>query len=189
MSFPKDISSYCSWMEQMAKNHIDLRHGESVNGKSQKKNYAEVWLSSDPFEKMDFGPLLREIKSEIKYPLLLNLGCSFEFDKQENTKTKVEGMFAILDKTEQTNQYNSEGRKKAYRTSQNIANDILTRIDLYMKKNVHWGHLSNDMTAEAVGPINIDGKLYGVVCQLEYKVNAQPCYDESKWLKEVTVEL
>lgn len=185
MSFPKDINSYCLWMEQMARDHILLRHGEDISGNGHSESYGEVWISSDPMEKLDFSSFFSQLRSKIKYPAMVNLGCSMDLDKEENTHTSVEAMYAILYKAETKELSKGNARKKCYRIAQEISNDINARIAKYMEINMHWGSLQDKITTEPIGPLHVDGPLYGVVVRFEYQVNVQPCYDESKWSKEI----
>lgn len=188
MAFPTDIDSYCDWMEQMAKDHKLLQHGVDVNGSGQQEAYGEVWISSDPMEKIDFSSFFNQLRGKIKYPVLINLGASFDLDKEEHRTTNAEAMWAVLCKADPKTLKNGDGRKEARRVAEAVAKDLCARIGKYFELNVHWGRMAEKMTTEPIGPLSVDGKLYGVVVNFNYVINQQPCYDENQWDNPVTRE-
>lgn len=173
-------------MEQMARDHKLLRHGEDVNGNGQEDSYGEVWISSDPMERIDFSTFFNQLRGKIKYPVIVNLGASFDLDMVGNKTTSAEAMWAVLCKADSKTLAASDGRKEARRIAEQVAKDICARIKEYFKVNIHWGYLADKMTTEPIGPLNVDGKLYGVVVRFNYIINLQPCYDEQLWLNPVT---
>lgn len=185
MAFPKNIKTYSQWMEAMAKSHVLLAHGE---GSGNTESYQEVWLSGEHFEKIDWRTFLSALKNRVKYPAMVNIGVDFNHPMiAQNGRTVANAQFAIVCRVEKGKPL-MDSRAECYDTAEGIAKDIFSRIEKYFETNIRFGALVGNAETEPIGPINIDGTLYGVVCGFKYQSNVPHCYDAAKWSEPVILE-
>jgi hypothetical protein len=184
MSFPSNIKKYCSWMEQMARDHVLLMHEEGTKNES----YQEVWLSGEHFNGIDWRSLLIGLKNKVKYPAMINIGVDFNVPTlSQEGRTVAECRFAIVQKMDNSVPL-IESRLACYDVAEGIATDIMLRIEKYFEVNIRWGALIGVAETEPIGPVKIDGDLYGVVCTFKYQSNVTNCYKPSQWATEITIE-
>lgn len=167
-------------MEQLAIDHKDILHGIEVSP-GQGQGYAEIWISSDPYSKIDYSGFLNKIKSQIKYPMMINMGVTFDDKSTQGTSRSADAKFVILTKSSP-----QKDNKACYAETEAIARDIVERLRNYFEFNVKYGYMEDKTTTEAVGPVSVDGKLYGVTVNFDYTARVGCSYDESKW--ETTIE-
>jgi hypothetical protein len=179
MLYPDNIANYCSMMEQMATDHKLLLHGVEES-KGQDQAYAEIWVSSDPYSKVDYSSFLGKIKSTIKYPVLINLGISFDRKGSQGGAKKGDARFAILMKSSSRNEQD-DTRKTCYEQTESIAESIVARLREYFENNLQSGYMDDVVTTEPIGPISLDGKLYGVVVNFDFTAKKGCIYDETEW--------
>jgi hypothetical protein len=184
MSFPSTVKKYCQWMEHMARDHVLLL----LDVGTKNECYQEVWLSGEHFNGIDWRSLLIGLKNKIKYPALVNIGVDFNLPTIANDGRMVaECRFAIVCKLD-INTPLMESRLECYDTAEGITKDILSRIEQYFTQNMKWGSLMGVAQTEPIGPVKIDGDLYGMVCTFKYQCNAVHCYDADKWYSEIEIE-
>lgn len=186
MNFPKDISTWCEWLEWIATNHKALCHGEGEGKRLDA--FSTVYISSDPFKKVDYRGWYKKMNVNLKYPHLLNLGVDFDMS-EDMCRMIAKGRFTVLCKIDVKDK--SEAAIKAcYAEAETIARKIVAFAGAYFSANSAWGSIIGDTSTEPIGPISVDGDLYGVTVELKYKVNTiGVCYDIDEWklpIPEVT---
>ena len=67
MPFPYNSQTYYEFFEAIAINHIDLLH--NPNRDANEVHFAEIFISSDPFDKIDLSTLMDDKRSKLKYPV------------------------------------------------------------------------------------------------------------------------
>jgi hypothetical protein len=171
--FPHNTQTYHDWNEQIAINNVDLLHKQDRELKAV--HFAEIFMSSDPFDKLDISTLLRDVKSLLKFPCMVAVGNDWEGGGSgSQTHSVINGSFIILDKMEVKNTDRANARRAAYTKTERIAQEISGYIRAYMEANVRFGHLVAMPVGEKIGPVNIDGECYG--CKVSYSYVSRYSY-------------
>lgn len=185
MAYPSNIATYVAWMEAMASQHVLIAHGQ---GSGNKDSYQEIWLSGTHFEGIDYRTFFSSIRNKVKYPVLINMGVDFNHPATQGDGVSVaQATFAILCRVEKDTPL-MVSRLACYNTAEGIAKDILARIEKYMEANMAYGYLAAPSETEPIGPIALDGDLYGVVASFKYAIKVPLCYDEDKWTHSIEIE-
>jgi hypothetical protein len=167
MPFPYNSQTYFEWMQEIAINHVDILHNPDRTAKHD-VSFGEIFISSDPYEKIDVSTFMEDKRSMIKYPLMLSVGTDWEGAGQgSQTHAVINASFIILDKADSSLTDAASKRRAAYVKTERIAQEISGYIKKYFEINNILGSLVNMPVGEKIGPIMPD-KTYGTKISFSY---------------------
>lgn len=168
--FPYNTETYFQWMEQIAINHVDILHNPDRSA-SGELAFSEVYLSSDPWDKLDIASFINDIKSKVRYPHMICVGADWEgAGRGQNTLDVIQGSYIILDQEAADTTDIATKRRGAYTKTGKIAKEIAAYIKRYFEVNTHLGDIVSEPTGEKIGPLVIGSrKVYGHKVTFSYK--------------------
>lgn len=181
MPFPYNSQTYYEFFEAIAINHIDIQH--NADRAENEVRFGEIYISSDPFDKIDLSSFMDDKRSKIQYPLLLMVGSDWDATgKGSQTNALVNASFIVLDKGDKTKENKADIRRSAYVKTEAIAEDIVAYIKEYFKLNVVLGTLFIDsIKSSKIGPLP-EGT-YGTKVDFNYlNRNSNFCFNQDKFL-------
>lgn len=166
MPFPYDTQTYYEFNKAIAINHVELQHKEdrALNHVA----FGEIYLSSDPFEQIDISSFMADLKSKIKYPLMLAIGTDWDGrgGNLQNSNV-INGAFLILDKPDSKINDRDDRRRECYVRTERIAQEISAYLIAYFELNCGLGNLETFPSGEKIGRVAPDN-LYGTMVKYSY---------------------
>mgnify|MGYP000013421495 FL=1 len=181
MPFPYNRQTYHDWMEAIAIHHVDILHNPDRSAKHDVA-FGEIFLSSDPFEKIDISTFMADVKSKIKFPCLIAVGTDWEADGQGTLINKlINASFIVLDQEDKTEPDKASQRRAAYTKTERIAEEITAYIKEYFRINTIYGAIIKQPVGEPIGPVS-PGNFYGTKISFQYMSRySAMCFDQDKF--------
>jgi hypothetical protein len=181
MPFPHNTQTYYEYFEEIAKNHVDLLHNPDRTEKEV--SFSEIFISSDPYDKIDISSFLHDKRTALRYPALICVGHDWDATGNGSAvNAQINAMFIVLAKADKSLSVVADQRRAAYVKAEQIVDDILGYIKADFKANPTLGTLMiESIKSEKIGPL--PDQVYGVKATFSY-INRYRnfCFNQDKFL-------
>lgn len=181
MPFPHNTQTYYEYFEEIAKNHVAILHNPDRSEKEV--SFSEIFISSDPYDKIDVTSFLHDKRTALKYPALVCVGHDWDAAGTGSVVNPlINAMFIVLAKADKSLSVVADQRRAAYVKAEEIVDDIIGFIKADFKANPSLGTLLIEtIKCEKIGPL--PDQVYGVKANFSY-INRYRnfCFNQDKFL-------